>query len=135
MIVTANHWFSTTCENWLKSQVLPMARRFGVTIGSITQEVQPQGLEIRQGNWLAICACNGAEYGWEEGFFVCLSCFNAAAGHKLLRTVFPAEREEIENILELRPLPNRNWRPGETLEDLRRENIDHGLGVRVSWPG
>ena len=134
MIVTANHWFGSTWENWLKGQVTPLAMRFGVKVGPIDQGRPPQGLEVRQGTWLAVCACQGAEYGWEEGYFVCLSCFNAGAGHRILRTAFPDERADIESILELRPLPNRNWRPGETVEDLRRENAEHGLGV-VSWPG
>jgi hypothetical protein len=40
---------------------------------------------------------------------------------------FPPEREQIERILRLRPAPKfMNWQPGETLEILRQQNIEHG---------
>jgi hypothetical protein len=39
---------------------------------------------------------------------------------------FPAEREEIERLLLLRPERDRNWEPGQTVEDLRRENEERG---------
>jgi len=43
---------------------------------------------------------------------------------------YPDEREEIERILLAREMAeNQNWQVGETLEDLRRENVDHGLFV------
>lgn len=41
--------------------------------------------------------------------------------------VFPAEREQIERILRLRPAPKHmNWISTETLEDLRAQNLEHG---------
>lgn len=40
---------------------------------------------------------------------------------------FPAEHTRIEKILRLRPAPRHmNWVPGETLDDLCRQNIEHG---------
>jgi hypothetical protein len=40
---------------------------------------------------------------------------------------WPAEREEIERICLFRPeARNRSWKPGETVDDLRRENEAHG---------
>lgn len=40
---------------------------------------------------------------------------------------YPAEKAEIEQILRLRPAPqNMNWYPGETLDILRLQNIEHG---------
>ena len=42
---------------------------------------------------------------------------------------FPNEKAEIEALLDLRPAPaNRNWRPTETIFDLRIENAAHGVG-------
>jgi hypothetical protein len=42
--------------------------------------------------------------------------------------VWPADPDGIELILGYRPDPNtRSWEPGETLEDLLRENTEHGL--------
>lgn len=34
---------------------------------------------------------------------------------------------QIMNILRARPVENINWLPGETIEQLIQENIDHGL--------
>ena len=39
--------------------------------------------------------------------------------------LFPVNRTEIEEILEKRPLANRNWHPGESIEDLLKENDEH----------
>jgi hypothetical protein len=42
---------------------------------------------------------------------------------------FPAERVEIDELLARRPDPsNRNWRPGETIADLRIENAAYLTG-------
>jgi len=49
--------------------------------------------------------------------------------------IFPIGREEIEAELNKRPVDkvlgakHANWRPGETLADLRAENEAHGIGV------
>jgi len=40
---------------------------------------------------------------------------------------YPAERVAIEAALRPRPVENMNWYPGETVEDLIAENIEHGL--------
>lgn len=43
---------------------------------------------------------------------------------------FPAERLEIERLLNLRPhRRNRNWHPHESVDDLKAENLRHGVGV------
>lgn len=36
--------------------------------------------------------------------------------------IFPDDWKEIEDVLRLRPVYARNWQPGVTLEELRREN-------------
>lgn len=41
--------------------------------------------------------------------------------------VLPPDWEEIFRILRLRPVANMNWLPGETLQHLIAENIQHGL--------
>ena len=137
MIVTANHWFNTPplwitdWDTWKRVQVIPMMLRFGIQINPTQGSWSAATLEVRQGNWLAICACGGAEYGWEEGWMMCMSCWNNAYDHQLRRTEFPPERHAIEALLEPRLLLNRNWLHGETLEVLRQENAEHGIGVRI----
>lgn len=140
MIITANWYFSLTpplfiktWEEWLVKIVsLEMIRRGLHAPTEITEE-EPVTAQVRQGAWMVLCPgpkCKGAELAWEEGLFLCLSCFNVAIGHRLRRSSFPAERRAIETILEPRPLPNRNWSLGETLADLERENVEHGVAVR-----
>jgi hypothetical protein len=84
-----------------------------------------------QGRWIARCpTCSGAEYvDPGDPVFICLSCFNSEHGNKLLSVRFPERRQEIEAALEPRPAQNRNWLPGETVEDILAENSKHGYGV------
>lgn len=44
--------------------------------------------------------------------------------------VFPPDRWIIEAVLADRPPENRNWLPGETIQDLVYENLDHGVWDR-----
>lgn len=41
---------------------------------------------------------------------------------------WPADPDGVETLLLMRPAPrNRNWRPGESLQDLLAENLAHGI--------
>ena len=67
----------------------------------------------------------------QDLLFYCPGC---ATNGKWLRVVMPADREEIERLLLLRPgwqfnAPRRNWDIGETVADLRRQNLEHGVEV------
>ncbi|MDP2718314.1 MAG: hypothetical protein Q8P44_00555 [Dehalococcoidia bacterium] len=109
-------WKRYVIEPLMKSKLVP-------DMGYDTGE--PLTAQVRQGYWIVLCPCGGAEYVWEEGGMMCLSCLNAAHGHRYRRTKFPRKRREIEDILIIRPLINRNWLPGETVKDLERENHQH----------
>ena len=77
---------------------------------------------VNYGRWIADCPdCAGAELVEPGKLFSCRSC-----GAEPRRVVFPDERGEIEELLLARPMAeNRNWEPGETLADLRRENEEY----------
>ncbi len=135
MIITGNRYFSLhphrPCNHWEQFYavwIMPEMQRNGVKMLGFADSA-PVRVYINHGKWYLACPCGGIEFAWEEGLTMCLSCFNAHVNHKLLRTQFPAEREDIERILELRPLPNRNWAAGETIADLIQENRDHGMEV------
>ena len=68
---------------------------------------------------------------WDEGLIMCMGCFNSHVGHTLLRTAFPGQRQEIESVLNRRPLVNRNWLQSESLDQLVRENTEHPREVMV----
>jgi hypothetical protein len=80
---------------------------------------------VSHGRWVADCPCGGGMVGSPELEEV--ACTDCAT---LYRVRFPDERErqQIEALLIARPhKKNRNWRPGESVEDLRADNVQHGI--------
>lgn len=90
---------------------------------------------VNHGVWVALDGCgtregvHGGGVVWLDRPMVwCPLCRNKVAGWRWRPVVLPAEREAIEAALLARPdVATRNWHPGETVDDLRRENRDHGL--------
>ena len=92
---------------------------------------------INHGRWLVDCpGCNSAlVVDLSEQVFMCVECGNAANDGRWLQVTLPRNRKAIEAELLQRPFgrnpadaPTRNWEPGETVADLRRENAEHGIG-------
>lgn len=112
---------------------------------------------VNEGRTIADCPnCNGAEFVKKGEPFICSHCHPEVRGSKSVQVqgytvavndptsalearqriiaggggmdvIFPADFEEILNVLHLRPsMQNMNWRPGETLQDLTLENVAHG---------
>jgi len=85
---------------------------------------------IKRGSWVADCPiCKGSQVVEPGEPFFCVDClmlWNAGYAQKCW---FPRkDRRVIERLLMLRPNPlNRNWLVGETVDQLRAENIEHGL--------
>lgn len=100
----------------------------GVTDGEIVAYVN-------HGRWIAECPdCAGAQLVSElERRFWCLNCGNAAVNFAWRHVRMPQKRTAIEAELVIRPAARseraitRNWLPGETVEDLQRENVEHGV--------
>ena len=124
MIVTANQWFKAGFLTHFDLVVRTKMERHGI---SLRGEVEEGTLVayVNRGRWIVKCECGGAEKVWEEGLFMCQSCFNSSYGHKFRHTEFPRNRKAIETLLERRPLENRNTTPEETVADLSRENREH----------
>lgn len=133
MIITANTWFRAngqppkTWETFRRGVIIPAMVKSGLQEQQGEAEGPPLIAFVNHGRWLVQCECAGAEYVWEEGQFMCMSCLNAEHKHHYRRSVFPAERLKIEALLEKRPLPNRNWdwHKGEDIALLEYENIEH----------
>lgn len=51
----------------------------------------------------------------------------AIAAGELYEIAYPANKAEIEHILRVREIENMSWLPGESIEQLIQENIEHGL--------
>lgn len=92
---------------------------------------------INHGRWIAECpaeGCNGAQVASEKTRqFWCLHCGNAEIDFAWRHVRFPRYRTAIESILVQRPSARadraltRNWVRGETVIDLRAENVKHGV--------
>ena len=88
-------------------------------------DAKPLKAYVNHGRWLIDCECGGAEYAYEEGWFMCRACLNGAYGHKYRPLIFPKQRGKIEGLLLVRRLQNRNWAPNETVTFLKAENAKH----------
>jgi len=112
---------------------------------------KPVYAEINFGRWIARCPdCNGAEdVDPDEPIFYCISCGNFKNNGRPRKVIFPdkKEREAIEKEVLKRPIKitgganelerltnavptvltkkgvlSRSWIPGETAEDIRKQN-------------
>jgi uncharacterized protein (DUF1499 family) len=75
---------------------------------------------VNGGRWLARCpdcprGCDASQ--------------NASAGHRFRPVIWPGEAfvEQLLALLAPRPEAATNWLPGETLDFVRAENMEHGL--------
>lgn len=94
----------------------------------VTDEA-PFEARVDHGRWIVDCPdCSGAEFALDSlPVFFCCSCRNVAVDGRRRPVALPSGRTEIEAALLVRPIENRNWRPGETIEHLLAENAEHGL--------
>ncbi len=91
----------------------------------------PLEAKILRSNWCVKCDVCGETFlvDPEDPVFWCPNCLNRRQGGKARRIIFPDAdvRAEIEAVLGRRADPKtRNWKPEETLSDLRQQNIQHG---------
>lgn len=107
------------------------AKQFGATLKGFDAIDSGESLKARvnHSRWIVDCPdCRGAEFAWrEKGLFMCQTCFNTMVGGKWRRVEFPDDQYEIEDVLAARPMAHqRNWSPGEILDELKAENVLRG---------
>ncbi len=126
-MITANTWLQMPFLQWRATILKLDLKKRQIPDGGPDTETEPLKAFVNHGRWLVACPCGGAEYAFEEGWMMCRSCFNGYMKHKIRRVEFPdpAFRANLETLLLNRPLDNRNWTPGETLEQIAQENIAH----------
>jgi|SRR6185437_5221735 len=101
--------------------------------------------EVNGGRWLVRCpmpGCNGAQVAsFADRRFFCTDCAMAAIGGKWVEVVWPENHLEVEAQLSVRPESVRHWLPGESSEDLARQDAmalgTYAPPVQVdpsSWP-
>ena len=89
---------------------------------------------LNWGRWIAACpstACVG--FVDVAGLAIVCTCQEAVVcDHGDVCGTFawvdwPSDREAVDRICSMRPKANRHWYPGETADDLMRENAEHGI--------
>jgi hypothetical protein len=89
---------------------------------------------INEARWIAGCPdprCNAAQVvSPADPRFLCAVCGNVANRRQWYAIEFPPEstRARIEKLVARRPrVENVNWTPGESVDDVRRLNVEHGV--------
>ena len=94
--------------------------------------IQPIGKE----QWSERFACFDCGYGLSQPFILLMNSAMPYEKFKLFQNerpfyqidiVFPDDREQIERVLTRRLEVNQNWEWGETIDDLKLQNKEHGL--------
>lgn len=106
-----------TANNDTRQRVLQALTKLGLSLF----EGDTVYAYVNRNRWVGDCLCNGAELVEPGHRMVCGSC---GAEHTV---VFPETKPEIESVLSVRPVNNRNWSLHETVAELEAENIEHGL--------
>lgn len=125
---------SLLAQAWLEAKGLREMPRFP-RAASLERTVAAR---INHGRWLWDCAhCSAAQVCTPaDPRAFCVSCFNRGDGWWPVE--FPEDKAAIEELLVRRPdASQRNWRPGESIEDLQLENLGLGVDPDVGehrWP-
>jgi len=117
-IVTAKHYsIAEGADGTVRGRILHMRDKFHReknTAIQITDIDSPSGdpvyARIWQGQWIADCSCNGAQFvDPSEPIFFCFNCLNRANAGRPRPVVFPLpeERAEIERMLLERPVDDQ----------------------------
>jgi hypothetical protein len=112
---------------WRSSELSP-ERKFEIIEKAPTATDMTAYAVANQGRWLVTCplpGCNGAQYASvRDPRFWCVDCDNRAANGQWLPVIWPDNPSEIEDVLTTRPKSARNWLPGETVSDLRQQDLE-----------
>jgi len=83
---------------------------------------------VNHGRWMVSCPwCAGAEILYLSKLqFLCLSCMNKSVNGRFITVDLPSFHNAIEVQLLKRPIQFQNYEPGQTIQDLVNENIEHG---------
>lgn len=136
-----------TYKEWVKGLGARLGRDLETPWTGKVNEAKKNTVKARIdfGRWLADCPdCGGAELvDPDEPFFYCFSCGNRGLKGDARLVIFPGNIEEIEAVLEQRPVNDkrgrnkieaarmarplypglsRSWNPDETIEDLQQQN-------------
>lgn len=100
-------------------------------LGAETHPTATTPAYVNHGRWVVDCPdCNNAQLACRTDHrFLCNECGNIVVGGLWRVVVWPTKADAIEQTLSSRPLANQNWNPGQTITDLKAEQVIHGKGL------
>ena len=140
MIITFDHWLNARSgremtwdqylrDRWSRGPGGPLPDR------PPDDELGHRAAFVDEGRWLVSCVCRSAAYVTpNQPYHICAVC----GVEPWVMVDFPADKDDIEAVLDLRPYrANQNWyaegaldvHPAETLDDLLRENKKNGVDI------
>ncbi len=90
---------------------------------------------LNHGRWVVDCSADDCEAVLFADREACVCRDVSVCDHPAvpcgasIEATCPPRQADIDRLMNSRPRPNRNWSPGETLADLKRENLLHGVGI------
>ena len=138
MIATAREMFSVSSpreyRDWIieHGPVKAAAAMVGAELSDVGADARgrppaPVLAYINEGRWVGDCPqCNASMMLLHGAPFLCAMCANTDIDCVARPVIWPVdEQAEIEAMLTVRPVANRNWTPGESVDLLRAESIEH----------
>jgi hypothetical protein len=109
----------------------PVVHQRHIPVPVSMRQDKPARAFVNDGRWVIQCECAGAQIASrEDRRFFCCDCLNVITAGAWRPVEWPANSDEIEEVLSLRPDPKqRNWNWNETADQLRAENVEHGVPV------
>jgi len=133
-IIDGQDYFGAPYGEYVRGVMALHARRQGLLLPDLREVAvdAPVQAHIRHGRWMVECDqsdCKTIQLAWlESKRFMCTDCWNRESGGVFRPVAIPEERDRIEAALVVRPkIESRSWLPEETVEDLWRENAEHGV--------
>jgi hypothetical protein len=84
---------------------------------------EPLEVYGNHGRWIVECPCKGAQLASRTDLrFMCVDCGNAYQGGAWRPITWPADVDQIADLLDQRPTVLANFDPGQTVEDIQAEN-------------
>lgn len=106
-------------------------RRSDRPVGDAPKRAEPARVRFDVDRWLVDCPnpdCASAQYAsWSDRRFFCVDCDNGHVGGRWLPVEWPDDPEGIEAVMLVRPAKHRLMAAGETLAELRDENVAQGF--------
>ncbi len=138
MIITAREMFSVSTPSEYRDWIIGhgpargAAAAIGVALSDVGNDHRgptpaPVLAYINEGRWVGDCPqCNASMMLMRGAPFLCANCVNTDLGCQARPLIWPTDDQaEIEALLTVRSIANRNWTPGESVDLLRAENIEH----------